>query len=227
MSISESLQERLSKQYGRRVDYVPTGVDAYEPQPVNEIAKWGLDQGNYILFLGRLVPEKGCHYLIEAYRKLNTDKKLVIAGSASHSDDYVESLQNMAGEEVLFTGTVVVDTLRELFSNAYVYVLPSDIEGLPHSLLQAMSFGTCVVASDIQANLEAMKGCGLAFRQGDVADLREKLEYVLENVGFVHAQSEPSRRVVRDHYSWDAVVERLEEIYTTVSSAKCSESNIR
>jgi glycosyltransferase involved in cell wall biosynthesis len=213
LSISESLRAHLSEKYGRSVEYVPTGVDDYEPRPAREIARWGLESDGYILFLGRLVPEKGCHYLIEAHRKLDPDKKLVIAGPPSHSEEYARELRAMAGDAVVFTGAVYGDALHELFSNAYLYVLPSDLEGLPHSLLQAMSFGTCVLASDIEANREAMRGCGLEFRRGDVDDLREKMAHALENEDFVRAQAGASKQVVRDHYGWEAVVDRLEEIY--------------
>ena len=103
--------------------------------------------------------------------------------------------------------------LEELFSNAYVYVLPSSVEGLPHTVLQALSFGRCALASNIEPNVEALGSCGLTYQAGDIADLRQRLQYVLDQPAFVASCAEPARTRTRDVYSWDAVVSRLESIY--------------
>jgi glycosyltransferase involved in cell wall biosynthesis len=211
--ISQALKHYFERKYRRRVDYVPTGVESYEHRSPRLIKKWGLEEGNYILFLGRLVPEKGCHYLLKAFQAINTPMKLVIAGDSSHSDDYVARLKQIADSNVTFTGFARGDLLEELFSNAYIYVLPSELEGLPHSLLQALSFGKCVLASDIPANLEAMGECGITFRSGDIEDLTKKLLFLLNHPEFPLAQKEKSQARVREHYAWNEVVNRLEQIY--------------
>ena len=213
IAISRGLQRYLEAKYQRRVDYVPTGVEAYEYRPPFEIRKWGLDRETYILFLSRLVPEKGCHHLITAYERLGTDMPLVIAGGSTHTDSYVASLKAAAGRNVIFTGEVTGRTLEELFSNAYVYVLPSDVEGLPHSLLQALSYGRLVVASDIDANVEAMGGCGITFERGNADDLARVLGQVLANPELVRDCAPRASAHVRRHYSWDGVVDSLERIY--------------
>lgn len=101
--------------------------------------------------MGRLVPEKGIHYLIEDFRNVNTERKLVIAGGASDTDDYVQQLKTVAegDNRILFTGFVQGKNLEELYSNAYIYVPPSDMEGMPLSLLEAMSYGNYCLVSDI------------------------------------------------------------------------------
>lgn len=150
--LSESVQEYFEKTYGRKTVFVPNGVNRPQLLEAEEInGKWNLSCCDYLLFLGRLVPEKGLRYLIQAYRKVQTDKKLVIAGGTSDTDTFVEELKEMAkgDKRILFTGFVQGKLLQELYSNAYLYILPSDLEGMPLSLLEAMSYENCCVVSDI------------------------------------------------------------------------------
>jgi glycosyltransferase involved in cell wall biosynthesis len=213
ITISKGLRSYFETKYRRPVEYVPTGVESSELREPQEIKKWGLDAGSYVLFLSRLVPEKGCHHLIEAFAGIETDRKLVIAGPASHSEEYARELQQRAGANVIFTGGVGGSLLEELYSNAYLYVLPSEIEGLPHALLHALSFGKCVLASDIDANVEALGDCGLTFQSSNPLDLREKLDFLLRNPDVVSERSRTARARVEREYSWEAVVDRLEEVY--------------
>lgn len=120
------------------------------------------------------MPEKGEHYLIEAYKHLPTDKKLVIAGGASDSQEYFDELREMAKDDdrVIFPGFVQGQLLAELYSNAYTYVLPSDVEGMPLSLMEAMSYGCCVLTSDIDECASVVQEHGVTFRRGDIDDLR-------------------------------------------------------
>jgi|KBSSwiStaDraftv2_1062776.scaffolds.fasta_scaffold202198_1 glycosyltransferase involved in cell wall biosynthesis len=213
MVISEALKSYFEAKYRHRVDYVPTGVNEYAYREPREITKWGLDKENYILFLARLVPEKGCHYLIQAYEALAPDKKLVIAGPCGSEPSYCEELTRHAGPNVIFTGAVAGAVMEELFANAYTFVVPSEIEGLSHALLQGLSSGRCVLASDIAPNIEALGGCGLTFRSGDVGDLRDQLQFLLDHPEFVEGCSSPAHARVHEHYAWDTVVDRLETVY--------------
>jgi glycosyltransferase involved in cell wall biosynthesis len=213
IAISTTLQRYFEAKYGRTVDYVPTGVKTYEYREPREIRQWGLAKDNYILFLSRLVPEKGAHYLIDAYERLAPDKFLVIAGPASGEDAYVARLKQTGNPKVIFTGAATGTLLEELFSNTYLYVLPSEIEGLSHALLQALSHGRCVLASDIDANVEALGECGVTFRSRDAVDLKDKLEHLLTHPGVVHACAQAGRARVSREYSWEHVVDRLEAIY--------------
>ena len=150
--LSENVRDYFRTTYGRETVLIPNGVTPAEVVSAREItAQYGLCKDEYILFLGRLVPEKGVKYLIEAYRSLSTDKQLVIAGGVSDSDGYLQELQAAAGDDprIVFTGFVQGRVLEELYSNAYLYVLPSDLEGMPLSLLEAMSYGNCCLTSDI------------------------------------------------------------------------------
>lgn len=211
--VSRALQRYVAQTYHRDAAYVPTGVESFEHVEPDEIRRWGLREGGYLLFLSRLVPEKGCHYLIDAYRRLGTEMPLVIAGSGTHTDSYESSLRAAAGPKIIFTGTVRGRVLQELFANAYAYVLPSDIEGLPQTLLEALGHGRCVLASDIEPNVEALGDCGLTFRASNVDDLHGKLRYLLDHPERVAAEHDKARRRAREHYGWEAVVDRLEAVY--------------
>ena len=140
--------------------------------------KFGLKKDSYILFLGRLVPENGIRYLVEAFKNVKTDKKLVIAGGSSDTDSFMKELKELAkgDDRILFTGFVQGAMLDELYSNAYIYTLPSDLEGMPLSLLEAMSYGNCCLVSDIPECAEVVEDKALIFKKSDVEDLREKLQ---------------------------------------------------
>ena len=213
-TVSKELRDYYEQRYGRKVYYVPTGVDMNAPRALDAARRWGLDPERYILFLSRITPEKGAHYLVEAFRRVRPAMKLVIAGGTMFDRDYAENLKRAAGDNVIFTGFVTDDEMEELFSNAYLYVLPSEIEGLPHSLLQALSYGRCVLASDIESCREALGECGTTFRNKDVGDLAQKLAHLVEHPELVRAEHDKGIARVKREYDWEKVVDRFEELYT-------------
>ncbi len=214
--LSKNMQQYFKEVYNRDTVYIPNGITRPELKEVQVIEKlWGLHKDGYILFLARIVPEKGIHYLIEAYQKLNTSKKLVIAGGTSHTGEYSVRLVKMAAgdPDIIFTDFVGGRDLEELFSNAYVFVLPSDVEGMAISLLEAMSYGNCCVVSDIPENIEVVEDKAVAFQKGNVQDLREKLQYLVDNPDKVDAYKKEAADFICEKYNWDDVVERTISIY--------------
>ena len=213
--LSENVQEYFKATYGRDTKFIPNGVEKPQIREADEIKKFSLEKDNYILYLGRLVPEKGVHYLIEAYRKVNTDKKLVIAGSASDTDGYVKQLIELASNDkrVVFTGFVQGRMLEELYSCAYVYVLPSDLEGMPLSLLEAMSYGNCCIVSNIPECTEVVEDNAVTFIKSNVLDLKKKLQMLLDMPGFVGEFRSLAAKYIVSKYNWDDVVEKTLEIY--------------
>ena len=158
--LSKGVQDYFKKTYGRETHFIPNGVNRPQIREAKLIRDdFGLEKDSYILFLGRLVPEKGIRYLVEAFKNVKTDKKLVIAGGSSDTDSFMEELKELAkgDERVLFTGFVQGAMLDELYSNAYIYTLPSDLEGMPLSLLEAMSYGNCCLVSDIPECAEVVE----------------------------------------------------------------------
>lgn len=177
--LSKNVQTYFKEIYGRDTNYIPNGIDKQEkvsPKIITD--KYGLQGKDYYLFLARIVPEKGLHYLIDAYEQLDTDKKLVIAGGSSHTDVYFEQIQDRCknNPDIIMTGFVQGRELAELFSNCYVYVLPSDIEGMPLSLLEAMSYGANCLVSDIPENLEVVRDKAFSFEKSNVDSLVKSME---------------------------------------------------
>lgn len=214
--LSENVQRYFKDTYGRQVTYIPNGIHRPEKREAELIrTRYGLEKDGYILFLARIVPEKGLHYLIEAFRQLPTDKKLVIAGGNSQAVEYMEQIHAMAAEDerILMTDFVQGQVLEELYSNAYVFVLPSDVEGMALSILEAMSYGNCCLVSDIPENVEVVEEKALHFRKGDVQDLRSKLAELLEHPELAERYREESADYICRKYNWDDVVQQTLAIY--------------
>ncbi len=214
--LSRGVQEYFTKTYNRDTKFIPNGVNRPEIKSANLITKeYGLEKDNYILFLGRIVPEKGLRYLVKAYRNIKTDKKLVIAGGASDSADFMDELKELAAgdDRIIFTGFVFGQTLEELYSNAYIYTLPSDLEGMPLSLLEAMSFGNCCVVSDIAECAEVVEDKAVIFRKSDVSDLCEKLQMLCDDERAVMQYKHNAADFICRKYSWDEVAQATLSIY--------------
>ena len=214
--LSRNMQQYFQDTYGRKTTWIPNGVSAPEILPAQKITEeYGLKKDEYLLFLGRLVPEKGIHYLIEAFQNIKTDKKLVIAGGISDSREYADKLKVMAAgdERILFTGFVQERILEELYSNAWVYVLPSDVEGMPLSLLEAMSYGNCCLTSDIPECAEVVEDYTMIFPKGNVAGLTAALQQLCDEPGRVMRYKQTIRDYVCKKYNWDKVTEETLELY--------------
>jgi glycosyltransferase involved in cell wall biosynthesis len=213
--LSKNVQKYFRDTYGRETHYIPNGINKPVVRDADLIfKKYGLQKNGYILFLARIVPEKGLHYLLEAFSKIDTDKKLVIAGASSHTNEYVDKIKKIAENDkrIIMTGFVQGAELDELYSNAYLYVLPSDIEGMPISLLEAMSYGCPCLVSDIAENMEVIKNHGFSFHKGDTNDLKAKLINLLGNQSLKEV-GEQACRYVLDKYSWDGIVEKIAQCY--------------
>ena len=214
--LSRAVQEYFRNIYGRETVFIPNGVN--KPQIVSPdliTREYNLQKEGYILYLGRLVPEKGIKYLIEAFKQVHTNKRLVIAGGASDTDEYAKELVELAQEDkrIIFTGFVQGRKLEELYSNAYLYVLPSDLEGMPLSLLEAMSYGNCCIVSDIPECLDVVRNNGIVFKKGNVLELAEKLQDVCDYPEKVMRYKENSAQYVCNKCNWDDVVKKTLELY--------------
>ncbi len=214
--LSKGVQDYFMDTYGRETVYIPNGVNRPVVREADQIQqKFGLKKDDYILYLARLVPEKGLHYLIEAFKQVKTDKKLVIAGGSSDTDPYVNQLKEMAKDDkrIVFTGFVRGELLDELYSNAYIYTLPSDLEGMPLSLLEAMSYGNCCLVSDIAECTEVVEDKAVIFRKSDISDLREKLQELCDNASMAEKYKSQSADFIFSKCSWDEAVEKTLKLY--------------
>lgn len=214
--LSEGVQKYFLDTYGRKTRFIPNGVNRpviHEAEIIKD--KFGLEKDTYILFLGRLVPEKGLRYLLQAFKQVKTDKKLVIAGGSSDTDEFAGELWEMAKDDdrIIFTGFVQGQELDELYSNAYVYTLPSDLEGMPLSLLEAMSYGNCCLVSDIDECASVVEDKALIFKKSDVNDLKEKLQLVCDQPKIVEQMKAEAADFICGKYNWDDVVKETLSLY--------------
>jgi glycosyltransferase involved in cell wall biosynthesis len=226
ITVSRTLQEVLAAEYGQPSAYVPNGVRIPKrvgPGPV--LDSLGVTPAEYLLFVGRLVPEKGVHYLLEAHALLGSAAPpLVIVGSgaASYESAYESQLRRTAGESVIFAGWRAGEELAELFSNARCYVMPSTLEGLPISLLEAMSYALPVVHSDIPECSEVThgRGAGRSFVNRDAGSLAEALSVALSDPDGAKRMGEEALRVVQRFYSWEQIADETEVIYRSAVESR-------
>lgn len=213
--LSKGVQDYFKNEYNRDTHFIPNGVNKPEVVEAQEIKKWGLEKDNYILYLGRIVPEKGEHYLIKAFKQIKTNKKLVIAGGISDTADYGKELKELAidDDRIIFTGFVQGRILEELYSNAYIYCLPSDLEGMPLSLLEAMSYGNCCLVSDIEECASVVEDKAITFKKSNVEDLKEKLQDACEHPEKVNELKAQASDFICAKYNWDVIVDETMKLY--------------
>ncbi|MGH2704205.1 MAG: glycosyltransferase family 4 protein [Actinomycetota bacterium] len=223
ITVSRALADHYARRHGCAAVYIPNGVTPGTAQPPDGIAaRFGLARGGYVLFVGRLVPEKAPDILLSAFRRLDAGVRLVIAGGSSFTDAFVDSLQARAAadERVLLTGYVYGRVLEELYANAAVFVLPSHLEGLPLTLLEAASYATPIVASSIPPHLEVLGQDGPGRRlvpPGDEQALADAIAAALQDPDRERAGAVELREEVLAGYDWDAAAEATEAVYRRVA----------
>ena len=218
--VSKTLCEYFRVHHKSDATFIPNGTSLPVPRPPKKIHALGLEPGKYVLFVGRLVPEKGVHFLCEAFSRIDTDMKLALAGGLSFSQDYVTLLRGYESDRIRLLDYVFGEGLEELWSNAYMVVLPSTMEGLSIALLEALSYGRCVLLSDIPENREVADECAVFFKSQDVPDLEAKLRMLLANPAMVRENEGKARGHILQHYSWDKVTESTEALYKRVLNGK-------
>ncbi len=225
--VSRTMKEYFEGKYGKKVVYIPNGVNISRPRRSSIIKdKWGLRGDDYIFFMGRLSPEKRVELLIRSFKKIKTGGlKLVIAGASSATQGYAEGLKAEAkgAGDIIFTGNVTGQEKEELLTNAKLFVLPSSVEGLPITLLEAMSYGTPCLASGISPHKEVItEGLnGYLFRTDDLQDLETRLEDLIgAGPPALKKTGHNGKRAVMEGYNWDSITTRLEEVYNSVLEVK-------
>lgn len=214
--LSKGVQKYFLDTYGRETVLIPNGISKPEIKPADIItSEYGLKKDDYVLFLSRLVPEKGAEYLINAFKQVDTDKKLIIAGGSSDTEEYANRLKELAkdDERIIFTGFVQGQLLEELYSNAYIYCLPSDLEGMPISLLEGMSYGNCCLTSDISECTDVVEDKAVSFKKSDESDLKDKLQALCDDEELVCKYKKISSDYICSKYNWDDVVSETLKLY--------------
>ena len=214
--LSKNMKKYIKNTYGVNSIIFANGIvkpEIFKPDIIKK--KYGLKKNKYLLSLGRIVPEKGLHYLIEAFKKCNTDMELVIAGGSEANSDYYNHLVQMSRDDkrIKFIGFVEGKTIAELYSNAYLFMLPSNLEGMANALLEAMSYGNCCIVSNIPENTEVVEDKAIIFKKGNVSDLKKKIMYAIENPKEVEKIKKESSKFIVNKYDWEKIVTQMLEIY--------------
>ena len=217
--LSQAARQYFQETYGRQTVYIPNGAEAAparSPELIRQ--RWGLEKDRYFLFLGRLVPEKGLKCLLEAWKGVRTDRKLVIAGSGSDTEEFVKELKALSAEDsrVLFPGFVEGTVLEELYSNCLAYVLPTQLEGMPLTVLEAMARGCCCLVSDIPECREMVEDHAMLCRAGDPEDLRDRLQQLCDRPDLTEPYRAGARDYICGRFSWEDTVSRTLAVYETL-----------
>jgi len=221
---SETLIDYAKKSYGRDVSFIPSGAEvAFEPD-TEALNAFGLRPKRYILAVHRLVPHKGTHYLIKAFKELeDTNKlpnnfKLVVVGAHANTEEYESFLKLLARgrNNILLVGEQTGKVLETLYSHAYLYVQPSEQEGLSLALLEAMGHGLLPIVSDIAPHKEAVANTGALFPVKNIDGLKKELAYFMNRSDEVAALGRLAQERVREYYSWDAITKKTIDVYRDV-----------
>jgi glycosyltransferase involved in cell wall biosynthesis len=214
---SKTVQNWYCSNFDKPPIYVPYGanIDLAKPD-LDILKKKGLLYGKYVLFVGRLVREKGVHLLVDAFKRIQTDFKLVIVGGDPYGNEYETLLRKNANANTYFLGYVYGKDFQNLCKGAYLYVTASELEGTSPALLTALALGKCVLVSDIPENLETIGEAGFSFKHGDSEDLKEKLQFLLENSSEVFRMQKNATQRISSHYDWNKITDQMEKIYLTL-----------
>lgn len=213
--VSHTLQIYVHRRFRRPGIFIPNGVEPRAVKKSDELDQFHLKRDGYLLTVARLVKHKGIHYLIQAFRGIKTDKKLVIVGAPSFTEDYADYLAKIAADDprIIFTGFQTGETLAQLFAHAYIYVHPSESEGLSLTILESMSYGTTVLISNIPENMETIDHSGFSFESRNVHDLRKKITHLLANPELVNERARRGKDFIRKKFNWEMIVKETERVY--------------
>jgi glycosyltransferase involved in cell wall biosynthesis len=208
------VQEMFEKRFGRSYHFITYGSEPQSDEPPTDVLeRIGVKPGEYLLFVGRFIPEKGLQYLIPAFERLMTDKKLVVVGGATQGSEFAEKVTRTNDGRIIFPGYMYGADVHSLMRNAYAYVQPSDLEGLSPVILENMALGTPVICSDIKENLFVVGDTALTFRKSDTDDLVRVFRYALDHPEVLIANAERAMKRAADNFSWEAVTTQHEAVF--------------
>jgi glycosyltransferase involved in cell wall biosynthesis len=212
-------QNLFRKLFGLSTEYIPYGAYVTEEKETDELAKYGLEPGDYFLYVGRLIPDKGCHTLVKAFEKVRTNKKLVLVGGNPYFPEYISQLKSTRDTRIQFPGYVYGRPYQQLCGNAYAYCHPLIVDGTSPQLLQAMAFGNCVIASDLAEIGDVVGDTALRFPSGDVDKLAELIQYVADNPEIARLYRKKAAERVERLFNWQDVTAAHKRVYQKVLSS--------
>lgn len=216
-TVAENIYKNKFPKYKEKIIYIPYGANIEEIEDDDEILKkYNLSKNKYILFVGRLIPEKGVHHLIEAFKKVDTKLNLVIVGDNKYDKEYVEKLKNSGDNRVIFTGFIFGEKFKMILKNCIFYVQPSEVEGTSPMLLTAMGYGKCVIVNGIPENISTIGAAGIYYKKNDIKDLKDKIELLLNNNNLINEYGKKALERISSDFSWDKVAEDYYYLYKNI-----------
>jgi glycosyltransferase involved in cell wall biosynthesis len=212
---NELLAKRYEEEFHKKPVYIPYGANKKSVPEREILEKLGLKEKEYIIFIGRFVKEKGIEFLIENFKKTNSGMKLVIVGGNDVDKEYENSLRALGNEEVIFAGFLYGPDYEYLLSKSLFYVSCSFLEGTSPSLLSAMSLNGFALVSDLDENLETLKGSCCTFKTGNSQDFIEKANYLFNHKEMIEAEHIKTQKVVDTYYDWDKITNKYIDLLNT------------
>lgn len=207
-------KEFFETKFNREFDFIPYGSELNDFKNDTAILNTlGIIPGEYFLFVGRFIPDKGVHLLIQAFNKVKTNKKLVLIGGSPTHTHYEKEIRNIDDERIIFPGYLYGNDTNVLMKNAYVYIQPSLIEGLSPVILTVMGLGTPLICSDIPENKFITRDNAVHFNSGSVDSLAEKIDYALKNIVKMREDAEIGQKDVLKRFNWDTITEQYLELF--------------
>lgn len=217
---STVIQRYYRERWNVEAEYIPYGSPEQVPVGEEILEEYALRPGGYLLFVGRLVPEKGVHRLIEAFRDVRTEMPLVIVGDDDKHADYVAGLKRSPDARVRFVGSAYGPKYDALNRHAYLYVTASEVEGTSPALLGAMAAGRCVVVNGTEENRETIGDAGFGCRENDVVDLRETLQRLVDQPDLVRAYGQRARAHALARYDWNVVARQYLDVFASTLTGR-------
>lgn len=222
ITVSKTLHKYCQYKYQTLANYIPNGVAICTDENISALTELELQKKNYIVVISRLIRHKGIHTLINAYNGINTDMPLVIVGAGADTDDYVTEIKKLAKDnpKIIFAGQKSGTDLTALFKNAYLFIQPSEAEGLSIALLEAMAYGVPTIISNIEENQEAAENLALEFVNKSPEDLKRKLMYALDNEDIILALARRAQERVKQEYDWDSIANSTAQLYLELATER-------
>jgi glycosyltransferase involved in cell wall biosynthesis len=207
-------QEYFEKKFHRHFNFVPYGSEVIISNSGSSVfEKIGIEKGKYLLFVGRFIPDKGVHLIVKAFKKIKTEKKLVLVGGSPTPNDYEKEIRNTGDKRIIFPGYIYGDDTNILIKNAFVYIQPSFIEGLSPVILTVMGLGTPLICSDIVENKFITGDNATHFKSGSIDDLSEKINFTLENPEKIMQMAETGKRDILNRFNWENIADQYIKIF--------------
>jgi glycosyltransferase involved in cell wall biosynthesis len=209
------IQDYYRRTYGKASTMIPYGATVGRVDSREALDRFGVRPQEYLLYVSRLEPENNVHQVIQAFRQIRTEKKLVLVGDAPYSSQYKQQLYDLAKDDarIIFTGYVFGQGYKEFQSHAYAYIMAMEVGGTHPSLVEAMGFGNCVIVNGTPENIEVVGNAALIYQKNHLEDLITKIERTLADPAMVRAYQQQAQERVQQLYSWEAVTQAYENLF--------------